>query len=816
MYIKYTYCRNFSSAETREVDWEALAEMLTIFAAFPSKEASVAREAFVGGVRADETKGRADGNIVTRTVATLDFDAPKGSLDEIEFQLDLLMPCAFVAYSTFRHTPETPRIRLCVPLSRPVNEHDHRIVVNEIVRLVDIGPVDNCSFVMSQLMFLPSHKQGVEPWSMRRDGAAWDCGERSEAAVTDQDDPGGLEAIVAAEPKGMSDAEVDALLENYSADDREYDEWVRVGMALYHEFRGSDEGYSRWLAWSEKSPKHNPRQMVAKWRSFGGSTRPVTMASIIMLAGGRRSAVEIALTGPTFVALEAEARALRSVNDYMALRDKMVGLPDTQLRADMRSVIVNAAFDAFGKGAGMTKTAIGKVFKPMRAKGLVGEGDASAPFDGPSWLEDWIYCEADCTFEMISTRHSIKREAFRAKFDRMPEVAMSEFKDAAYFALTVCNLPTVATKMFWPGAERIFTHDTGLRHLNTYEKSGAEPCDEIDDEARAIMGRFMTHVENTVASEREQRILIDFMAFVYQHPGKRVQWALLLKGIEGNGKSYFFRVMQAVLGKQASVVSTTAIDSSFTGWAEGSVLVCIEEIRISGTNKYAILDKLKPIISNSTIAVVHKGKDEKHIPNFTSYMMFTNHADAIPISENDRRYCVIFTRQTRKEDLFAQHGGEEATAAYFAQLFDDLTRRPDVFARMLSDRSISVDFSPSGRAPETSGLNMMRALNVSEDKRMVEDAIKDKECEVINEDLIDVTYLNDLMTIEPEGLPHNKSMSHILTDLGYSKTEPDRVKIKTDKKYHHFWFREGTMTSDEAIQKIRAFHAGNSSLSVPE
>ena len=822
MMIRFTYCKNFAMAETLERPWPDMADTLSTFKAYPSKEASVKRAAFVGGVRADETKGRADGNIAVRTVATLDFDAPKGTLDEIEFQLDLVMPCAFVAYSTFRHTPEVPRIRLCVPLSRPVNEIEHRMVVNDIIRLVDIGAVDNCSFVMAQLMFLPSHKEGVTPWSMRRDGAAWEVG-GTEIAITvggEDDDFSDLQAMVAAEPLGMSSGEIDALLENYPAEGKDYDEWLRVGMALYHEFRGSEEGWRRWTAWSIESSKHDVRQMRAKWRSFGGATRPVTMKSIIHLAGGRRAAVEIQPTGSTYVALEAEARSLRSLEGYTALRNKVSALGEAQLRADMRMMLAGFAYDTFGKGAGMTKAVINKAFKPAKGSGRstagAVEGAEGGPFDGPSWLADWVYCEADATFEMVSTRHSIKREAFRAKFDRMPEVLVGEAPDAASFALNYCRIPTVASKMFWPGAERIFQLENGLSHLNTYERSGAEPCEALDDEARAIMGRFMIHVGNTVASEREQAILIDFMAYVYQNPGRRVQWALLLKGIEGNGKSYFFRVMQAVLGKQASVVSTTAIDSAFTGWAEGSVLVCIEEIRISGTNKYAILDKMKPLITNNTIAVVHKGKDEKHIPNFSSYMLFTNHSDAIPVGDNDRRYCVIFTRQTRKEDLFAQHGGAVGTEDYFRTLFDDLDRRPDVFARMLSDWKVSADFSPSGRAPETDGLAAMRSMHVSEDRDSIETAIADHACAVVGPDVIDITYLKDMVTMDGRDFPQTKAIGHILSDMGYTPIEGRRVKITKTRRDHYVWHRRGAKDLEGAALHpntvkalVRDFHNGD-------
>ena len=813
MMIRFTYCKNFATAVTLERPWDHMANTLTTSEAFPSKEASVKRAAFVGGVRRDETKGRADGNIAVRTVATLDFDAPTGTLDEIAFALELTMPCAFVAYSTFRHTPETPRIRLCVPLSRPVNEHEHRVVVNDIVRLVDIGAVDPCSFVMAQLMFLPSHKEGVTPWSMRRDGAAWEVNlieVAASAPVAVDDGLDSFEAIVVAEPLDMDVAEVDALLENYPAEGKDYDEWVRVGMALYHQFRGTADGYSRWLEWSRKSPKHDPRQMRMKWRSFGGAAKPVTMASIIHLAGGRRVAVEIQPTSSTFELLEAEAMGLRTREAYTALRSRVSAMGEAQLHMDTRAMLASAAHNAFGKGAGLSLSEVKKAFKPAKGKDK-GEGffgDAGAP----EWAADTVYCSSENTFERVSTRHSVKPDAFRITHAGKPEVIGSEL-DAVTYLMRNSLIPCVDAKMYWPGFGPIFTDaNTGLTHLNTYERDGAEPCGALDGDGQAVVDRFMAHLALTVGVERERRIVLDFMAFVYQNPGRRVQWALLLKGIEGNGKSYFFRVMQALLGRQASVVSTTAIDSAFTGWAEGSILACVEEIRISGVNKYAILDKMKPIISNDTIPVVHKGKNEKHIPNFTSYMMMTNHADAIPVGDNDRRYCVIFTRQTRKEDLFDELGGKEGASAYFGELFGDLERRPDALARFFTDFKVSADFSPAGRAPETEGLSDMRNMHVSEDRENVENALADYACDIVSQNLIDVTYLNRMASMDGKDMPMTSKLAHILSDMGFVQIEGRKVKINKAEDKHTVWFRRGSlvpsgqeMTSDMAKNMAKEF-----------
>lgn len=836
MMIRFTYCKNFASAETKETEWEPFAKALTTFKAFPSKEASVKRAAFVGGLRADEDKGRADGNIVLRTVATLDFDAPQGTLDEIEFTLQLMLPCAFVAYSTFRHTPEVPRFRLCIPLSSPVNEAEHNVVVREIVDTVGLGSVDNCSFTMSQLMFLPSHRDGITPWSLRQDGEPWKV-RRTEISISVRNGAGGsdgdalgdddgsaLELMTASEPLDMGVAEVDAILENYPAEGKEYDEWLRVGMALYHQFRGSEDGWDRWATWSALSSKHNPRQMRTKWRSFGGDRNPVTMASIIHFSGGRRAAIEIKPTGQTFVGLEAEAQEVKTLDQYTEFRNKIRAMNEVRLGVDMRAMLASVVHEVYGEAAGLTKSEVKKAFRPL-GKGVRGSGQAGQGGTNdenvPDWLKDWTYCQADATFERISVRHSIKREAFRMMFDRMPEVVGAE-TDAPTYATKYCNLQTVASLMYWPGADRMFETADGLLRLNTYTESGIEPCKglEGDEDGQRVVDLFMAHVRNTVSSEREQRILIDFMAFVYQNPGKRVRWALLLRGIEGNGKSYFYSVMQSILGMRARVVSTTAIDSAFTGWAEGAILVGIEEIRISGTNKYAILDKMKPIITNDTIAVVHKGRDEKHVPNFTSYMMMTNHADAIPVGDNDRRYCVIATRHTRQQDLFDQHGGREGAAEYFRLLFDESARRADALARFLLGWELSADFNPAGRAPETEGLLEMRAMHVSEERDDVESAIEAHTCPIIGPDILDVTYLNSMVVMEGKELPRTKALGHILSDMGYAPIDGRRVKITKTRVNHFVWWRRGAkgaagelLSPNDVKELVRNFHSGETDFS---
>ena len=821
MMIKFTYCKNFASAVTKEVEWDDFARPLTRSVEFPSKDASIRRGAFIGGVREDESRGR-EANVKWRTVATIDYDALSIGIEDVEFALQITLDCAFVAYSTFRHAPGAPRVRLCVPLSRPVDEAEYKATVDEIVRTVGLGTPDKCSYVMNQIMFLPSHQPGVEPWSLRNDGEPWQVSsvpsvpsvpgptKTNETDKIDgiEDDGEELLRLVAARPLDLTEEEVDAALEAYPAEGLEYDDWLRVGMALFHQFEGADAGWRRWLAWSEKSSKHDPRQMKTKWRSFDGGLRdrPVTFASVIKLAGGLRQAIEIRPDSQTFEALRQRAEAVSSMEDYKALRNEVRALSDTRLPKDMRSIVVGTVHEVWGKGAKIGKREMAAAFKFSGGeRPLAGGGGDDGSVACPAWLEDWVFCQATNTYERISVRHSIKREAFRTTYDSEPEVVAAE-TDAVTFARHHCKMPVVAALMYWPGQPSFFEMNV-LRYLNTYVASGQEPCETLegDEDGQSVVELFMAHVLNLIPSEREQRILLNFMAYVYQNPGKRVRWAVLIHGIEGAGKTFFFTIMQLLLGHNAKSVSTTAINSEFTGWAAGAVLINVDEIRIAGTNKYAILDKMKPMITDDTIPVINKNENERLVPNFASYIMSTNHADAIPVGDNDRRYCVISTRYTRKEDLYEQLGGPEAVAAYFDRLFSECQRRVDALGRMLLDWKIDADFKPEGRAPETDGLVSMRSLNVSEERDGIEVLLEKHACRVIGPDIIDVTELRKLALIDGDDVPKGRALGHILSDMGYTQIPNRRVKLK-DRVDHYVWFRKGRITPQEAIEVVRQFN----------
>ena len=823
--VDFVYCPDLKSAEPRQLPWDRFAGAFAKSKEYGDKAASVARAGFIGGQLVDERGGRKD-NVESRTIAVLDYDKVVVPLDAVESALEWGAGTAAVAYSTYRHTPDAPRLRVVVPLDRAVGREAYREVVNQIAAALDIGTPDACSYTMNQLMFLPSHAPGVEPYFCRVDGPFWAVGEAAESgtvsalsrdgegAGAEEGDDGegeGLLELVAQQPLDLTGAEVDLLLENYEAEGLEYDDWARVGMALHHQYGGGEPGYRRWLEWSEKSTKHDDRQMPMKWRSFGsGSGRlPATLASVIKLAGGRDKGLGATPGGGVFARLKAAAAGVDSSGAYLDFVQEVRGMGDRALPEVLRAELRTVVHKVFAKAAGMTIGAVKKDMAPSKKTREINPEGAALP----DWAADWVYCEEDARFERVSVRHSVTREAFRTVYDRMPEV-VGAATNAVEYLTQMCGqgLESVASKMYWPGEEKIFRTTDGLKRLNTYVVDGIAPAEgrvEDDADGGRVVELFMGHLEKLVPDDRERRLLIDFLAHVYQNPGQRVQWALLLYGVEGNGKSYVGHVMHMIMGSSYKTVSTTAINSEFTSWAEGAVLSSVEEVRISGVNKYAVLDKLKPIISNDVIAVVGKGANEKQIPNFSSWMMTTNHADAIPASDNDRRLAVITTAPSSKAELLEMHGGSRGVSDYFHRLFAESDRRADALARMLRDWEISDEFDAKGRAPETVGLDDMRDANVSEDRAVVEDAIEQWACEVIGKDMVDVTHLNDMVTLDGdagEPLPVGRALAHVLMDLGYKQVKKRRWKINGRVRY--FWMRRGGLTENELRAIATKFHGG--------
>lgn len=113
------------------------------------------------------------------------------------------------------------------------------------------------------------------------------CQKRFGSSAPDKPDP--VDFMAGFEPKlGLSVEESYDLLQQIDPDVSR-DEWIRVGMALHHEYDGEEEGFDLWDEWSAYGNKYPGEEALrTQWDSFtrrvGPGRKQVTMATVKMLA----------------------------------------------------------------------------------------------------------------------------------------------------------------------------------------------------------------------------------------------------------------------------------------------------------------------------------------------------------------------------------------------------------------------------------------------------------------------------------------------------------------------------------------------------
>lgn len=170
---------------------------------------------FVGGQLREGR--RKNGMVLCRSMLTLDMDyGEPGIWDEI----DLLHDFRCCVYSTHKHTPEHPRLRMIIPLARDITEEEYPAVARMVAKEIGIDLFDDTTYEACRLMYWPSTSANGEFFYKTKDGhpldpdaylakyadwhdaSTWPVSSRQSEAVrrsiTQQADPLGKPGIVGA------------------------------------------------------------------------------------------------------------------------------------------------------------------------------------------------------------------------------------------------------------------------------------------------------------------------------------------------------------------------------------------------------------------------------------------------------------------------------------------------------------------------------------------------------------------------------------------------------------------------------------------
>ncbi|WP_434304185.1 VapE domain-containing protein [Clostridium botulinum] len=103
-----------------------------------------------GGLKNGRRKAE---NVQNRTLLTLDLDYVNG---DIWSSIELLWDFSVVMYSTHTHAADNQRLRLVIPLSRPVLPDEYQAISRMVANDLGIDQFDDTTYEPSRLMYWPS------------------------------------------------------------------------------------------------------------------------------------------------------------------------------------------------------------------------------------------------------------------------------------------------------------------------------------------------------------------------------------------------------------------------------------------------------------------------------------------------------------------------------------------------------------------------------------------------------------------------------------------------------------------------------------
>jgi hypothetical protein len=594
------------------------------------------------------------------------------------------------------------------------------------------------------------------------------------------------------EPLGLTDERIrEALLA--VPNDRRFDareDWFKIGCAVHHETGGSEFGREIWNEWSEQHPSHDEGNFRKAWDSMGmrygqEADEPITFRYVLgLLRDQRKADLAIKLNE-----IGWSINIAGSLDDLRGIASTLAGMDiDTVQREAFVSDIKETARLL---GIKLPITTVRQMLKPRPDE-----------VETPDWLLGWAFLRETSQFYNTKSGEYIDRTAFDFSFMRyLDDIPPSRF------AMQIVKIPVYYMTAYLPGERAIYVDPAGRTYLNTYREFAPETPTAYSERDLANIEIVKNHAIHLfgLGRERDIAILHSVLAYIVQ-TRKRINWLLLIQGAEQIGKTFYAQLLRAVLGKGPHVHELTTevlTESHFTDWAEGHLVVYIEELMLHG-KRYDVLNKMKPYIANEYVNIHGKYRAPHDALNTISYLAFTNFRDAIPITDGDTRHFVLLS-QWQNGDQVRQFKADNP--AYYPRLWAALEESAGALRRWLLEYELHRDFNPNNRAPTSYGRDLVIAEAKPDLQHQIEDLLADGNAPGVSNDLVVVSLLRQALADESGMIPTSDATRAILKRLQFTPVNGGRIKITANgiREDFYCWSRSQEVlasTTGELRQRI--------------
>jgi putative DNA primase/helicase len=209
-----------------------------------------------------------------------------------------------------------------------------------------------------------------------------------------------------------------------------------------------------------------------------------------------------------------------------------------------------------------------------------------------------------------------------------------------------------------PGRRTVLPEQVGFDPAGTHPDVvcnlwGGWPTVATQGRCDALL-RILEHLCSREDNPRQvYQWVLKWMAMPMQHPGAKMQTALLIHGPEGTGKNTVFGAARQAYGRYGFTFTQVELESQFNGIFSGKLFGIGNEV-VSRAELYHQQGRMRNMITETEWPINEKNLPARMEQNHCNMVFFSNRIDIAKLDPDDRRYCVIWTPEPADPSLYLE------------------------------------------------------------------------------------------------------------------------------------------------------------------
>ncbi len=373
----------------------------------------------------------------------------------------------------------------------------------------------------------------------------------------------------------------------------EYDDWIKIGLALYNITKGNEDGLEIWDEWSKKDTTNYCKEyLITKWNNY--MCNP-DLDKLIGIGSLKRWAEQDNPSNP-YKKIYYEFSNIK----YDKNTDKCLSIEG---KMNIRGVI-----EKMNKNLIYVKETGEFIITDLKSNGE----------------QTWYLKNS------AKVKEHYKKYTFPCYYSK---------KNINLFDLWLSNIERREVRSI--GFNPAINYDTNdIFNLWKGFNIDKEKAEEFNvNDAKPIL----EHIRNIWCNNNEDTFnyVIDWFAHVLQKPHKKIGVVLCLKSKQGAGKGIVLEKIAEIIGDNHYIQNSNAnfLFGDFNGMLEAKVLIDLDECFWGGDKKLESIVKNK--ITEKKQPINKKNKELYIIDDYANYIITTNNDWFAGLTEEDRRhYCI--------------------------------------------------------------------------------------------------------------------------------------------------------------------------------